>query len=67
VNRGSLSQGDVVQVRWGTKGDIYDAQVKRFNIKSDFYRVRFKNMTPDWDRWVPQEKIIKIFKNNVLA
>jgi hypothetical protein len=46
-------------VRWGTGGDIYDAKVKGFR-GGTMMRVRFKNMTPDWDRWVPVEKVMKI-------
>ena len=50
-----------MQVRWGTEGDIYHAKVKGFR-GGTMIRVRFKNMTPDWDRWVPVEKMIKIIE-----
>ena len=31
-------------------------------MTSTFYRVRFEKMTADWDRWIPQEKVMKIWK-----
>ena len=56
-----MFQGDKVQVRWGTEGDIYDAKIKGFR-GGLMMRVRFKNMTADWDRWVPVNKMMKIIE-----
>ena len=49
-------------MRWGTEGHIYDASVTGFRAGT-MVRIRFRNMTPDWDRWVPTEKIVRIVKN----
>jgi hypothetical protein len=64
IDGNNVSKGDKVQVRWGTKGDIYDAVVKRFSTDSVFYRVRFPKMTADWDRWIPQQNVMKIINPN---
>lgn len=55
--------GDQVQVRWGTEGYIYDAQVKGF-CSGTMIRIRFNNMTADWDRWMPIEKVVRIVNSD---
>ena len=66
VQGNKLYEGDDIKVRWGTQGDIYDAKVKGF-FRGTMVRVRFKNMTADWDRWVPIERVVRIvdFGSNV--
>ena len=59
VEGDKLSTGDKVQVRWGTQGEIYDAEVKDC-VNGTMIRIRFQKMTADWDRWIPIEKVVRV-------
>ena len=64
VKKGNvISPGDACQVRWGSKGDLYLAQVESFQKNATFYRMRIVKDQPDWDRWIPEGKILKIVQS----